>query len=77
MADEEVFPLFGEIELALKNLPGWMKDEGRIWDASLFFKVMSTFPTGSRLMSGPKVMRQPKGVSLVSSSNLPEVRADV
>jgi hypothetical protein len=29
------------------------------------------------LMTGPKVMRQPKGVSLVSSSNLPEVRTDV
>jgi len=43
MADEEVFPLFGEIELALSNLPRWMKDEGRIWDASLFFKVMSTY----------------------------------
>jgi len=42
-----VFPLFGEIELALKKLPGWMKDEGRIWDASLFFKVMSTY-TGDK-----------------------------
>jgi hypothetical protein len=50
----------------LNKLPGWMKDEGRIWDASLFFKVMSTSTTGSRLMTGPKVMRQPKGVSLVS-----------
>jgi hypothetical protein len=77
MADEEVFPLFGEIELALNKLPGWMKDEGRIWDASLFFKVMSTYIIGTLLMEGPKVMRQPKGVSLVSSSNLPEVRADV
>jgi hypothetical protein len=66
MADEEVFPLFGEIELALSKLPGWMKDEGRIWDASLFFKVMSMSIIGTLLMEGPKVMRQPKGVSLVS-----------
>jgi hypothetical protein len=33
--------MLGEIELALKRLPKWMKDEGRSADASLFFKPMS------------------------------------
>lgn len=35
-----MFPIYGEIELALKRLPKWMKDEGRVWDAALFFKPM-------------------------------------
>jgi hypothetical protein len=47
-----------------------MKDEGRIWDASLFFKAMSTSTLETSLMEGPKVMRQPKGVSLVSQLKL-------
>jgi hypothetical protein len=35
--------MLGEIELALSKLPKWMKDEGRMGDASLFFKPMSRF----------------------------------
>lgn len=35
-----MFPIYSEIELALKRLPKWMKDEGRMWDAALFFKPM-------------------------------------
>jgi hypothetical protein len=41
IADVQVFPILGEIELALNKLPSWMRDEGRMWDASLFFKPMS------------------------------------
>lgn len=35
--------MLGEIELALSKLPKWMKDEGRMGDASLFFKPMRGF----------------------------------
>lgn len=40
---DQIFPIYSEIELAIKNLPKWMKDEGRMGDAALFFKPMRTY----------------------------------
>jgi len=60
-ADGEVFPIFSEIELALSKLPKWMQDEGRMWDATLFFKPMSTFSSRGGLMERTQSHEAAKG----------------
>lgn len=36
----QLYPVMNEIDIAVRRLPGWMKDESRIWDAILSFKAM-------------------------------------
>ncbi|ORY28000.1 Aldehyde/histidinol dehydrogenase [Naematelia encephala] len=50
----DLWPILHEIELAVKRLPGWMKDEGRLWDAIFTFQTMR-----------PRIHKQPKGVALI------------
>ncbi|WVQ95403.1 hypothetical protein IAU59_002500 [Kwoniella sp. CBS 9459] len=53
----DLWPILNEIDLAVRRLEGWMKDESRIWDAMLAFKTMR-----------PRVNKQPKGVALIISA---------
>ncbi|GMK56329.1 hypothetical protein CspeluHIS016_0301690 [Cutaneotrichosporon spelunceum] len=50
----EVWPAIGDIELAIKRLPEWMADESKTKDANGSFKL-----------ARPRVVKQPKGVSLI------------
>ncbi|CAK9783311.1 unnamed protein product [Cutaneotrichosporon oleaginosum] len=50
----EVWPALGDIDLAIKRLPEWMADESKSKDA-----------TGSFKLARPRVVKQPKGVSLI------------
>ncbi|BEI82732.1 hypothetical protein CcaverHIS002_0306000 [Cutaneotrichosporon cavernicola] len=50
----EVWPAIGDIDLAIKRLPEWMADESKSKDA-----------TGSFKLARPRVVKQPKGVSLI------------
>ncbi|OCF45583.1 aldehyde dehydrogenase (NAD+) [Kwoniella heveanensis CBS 569] len=53
----DLWPILNEIDLAVRRVEGWMKDEPRIWDAMLAFKTMR-----------PRVKKQPKGVALIISA---------
>ncbi|WWD20892.1 hypothetical protein CI109_105370 [Kwoniella shandongensis] len=53
----DLWPIINEINLALKRVEGWMKDEWRIKDAMFSFKSMR-----------PRVKKQPKGVALIIST---------
>ncbi|KAL1412475.1 Hexadecenal dehydrogenase [Vanrija albida] len=53
----DIWPVVNQIALAIKRLPQWMKPESASKDASLMFKLMS-----------PRVVKQPKGVSLIISA---------
>ncbi|KAK1923282.1 Aldehyde/histidinol dehydrogenase [Papiliotrema laurentii] len=52
----DVFPILNEVDLAIKRLPKWAKDETRYMDSMLTFKFMS-----------PRIHKQPKGVALIIS----------
>ncbi|KAI9637190.1 Aldehyde/histidinol dehydrogenase [Dioszegia hungarica] len=51
---EELYPIYNEIELAIRKLPEWMKTESRSKDAITTFKFIS-----------PRIVKQPKGVVLI------------
>ncbi|WVF67830.1 hypothetical protein IAT40_002591 [Kwoniella sp. CBS 6097] len=53
----DLWPILNEIDLAVRRVEGWMKDESRVWDAMLAFKSMR-----------PRVKKQPKGVALIISA---------
>lgn len=67
-----MWPALNEIDLALKRLPEWMKDEDRSGDAVWSFKTVgkssSNGSGGEKRLtfSVAKVKKQPKGVCLVS-----------
>lgn len=50
----EVWLIIDEINLAVKRLPEWVKDESCVRDTGLAFKL-----------NRPRVRRQPKGVGLI------------
>nr|XP_019007737.1 aldehyde dehydrogenase (NAD+) [Kwoniella pini CBS 10737]OCF46518.1 aldehyde dehydrogenase (NAD+) [Kwoniella pini CBS 10737] len=57
----DLWPILNEVDLAVRRVKGWMKDESRIWDAMLSFKFMR-----------PRVKKQPKGpVLIISAWNFP------
>ncbi|WRT70905.1 uncharacterized protein IL334_007904 [Kwoniella shivajii] len=53
----DLWPILNEIDLAIRRVEDWMKDESRIWDAMLSFKSMR-----------PRIKKQPKGVALIISA---------
>ncbi|KIR31413.1 aldehyde dehydrogenase (NAD+) [Cryptococcus deuterogattii MMRL2647] len=53
----ELWPALNEIDLAVKNVENWMKDETRTADAILSMKTMPS-----------RVRKQPKGVALIIST---------
>ncbi|GFZ51302.1 hypothetical protein JCM24511_09062 [Saitozyma sp. JCM 24511] len=55
-AMEDLFIILNEIDLAVRRLSKWMKDDGRWWDATFAYKSMK-----------PRVTKQPKGVALIIS----------
>lgn len=66
--------MYNDIDLAIRRLPTWMKNEGRMRDSMMFYKPFREWEPAikhRRFMdnksdgAGPKVMRQPKGVALV------------
>ncbi|WWC64986.1 uncharacterized protein I303_107600 [Kwoniella dejecticola CBS 10117] len=57
----DLWPILNEIDLAVRRVKSWMRDESRIWDAMLSFKFMR-----------PRVKKQPKGpVLIISAWNYP------
>ncbi|OCF56063.1 aldehyde dehydrogenase (NAD+) [Kwoniella mangroviensis CBS 10435] len=54
----DLWPILNEIDLAVRRVKGWMKDESRIWDAMFSFKFMR-----------PRIKKQPKGI--ISAWNFP------
>ncbi|TYJ57279.1 hypothetical protein B9479_002012 [Cryptococcus floricola] len=53
----DLWIIFNEIELAVRKVETWMKDEGRMGDALLSMQSMR-----------PRVRKQPKGVALIIST---------
>ncbi|WWC92528.1 uncharacterized protein L201_007487 [Kwoniella dendrophila CBS 6074] len=53
----DLWPIINEIDLAVRRVESWMKDESKIWDAMLSYKTMR-----------PRVKKQPKGVALIIST---------
>ncbi|WVR08783.1 hypothetical protein IAU60_005841 [Kwoniella sp. DSM 27419] len=53
----DLWPILNEVDLAVRRLKGWMRDESRLWDAMLAFQSMR-----------PRVKKQPKGVALIISA---------
>jgi hypothetical protein len=47
--NEQLFSVLNEIALAVKRLPTWMRDEGRMWDAMLAFKFMRELSSQSEV----------------------------
>ncbi|ODN92095.1 aldehyde dehydrogenase (NAD+) [Cryptococcus wingfieldii CBS 7118] len=53
----DIWIIYNEVELAVRRLESWMKDESRMGDSILSMQVMR-----------PRVKKQPKGVALILST---------
>lgn len=73
----QLWPALNEIDLAVKNVENWMKDETRTADAILSMKTMRELRETSRgfilTLLASRVRKQPKGVALVSHTLLSSV----
>lgn len=69
---DQLWPALNEIDLAVKNVENWMKDETRTADAILSMKTMRELEESSQgfilTLLASRVKKQPKGVALVSRS---------
>lgn len=74
---DQLWPALNEIDLAVKNVENWMKDETRTADAILSMKTMRELEESSQgfilTLLASRVKKQPKGVALVSRSLLSSV----
>lgn len=74
---DQLWPALNEIDLAVKNVENWMKDETRTADAILSMKTMRELEETSQdfilTLLASRVKKQPKGVALVSHSLLSSV----
>lgn len=67
---DQLWPALNEIDLAVKNVENWMKDETRTADAILSMKTMRELRETSQgfilTLLASRVRKEPKGVALVS-----------